>query len=216
MSTVSVDSFSVSEDGFGAGLHQDVEHPLGVGGEVLHEWIFATKSGRSMIGLSGGSEGIDDDVFRANLEGSGPVIMGRHMFGPIRGPWGSSDWRGWWGEEPPFHRPVFVLTHYERRDLVMGDTTFHFVTGGPIEALRLAHEVAGGDDVRVGGGVATIRQLLDARLIDSLKLALVPVRLGTGERLFDEMGTWPKGYEMRAEITGEGAKHIELVRSSAP
>ena len=127
---VRVDSFSISADGFGAGPDQSLEHPLGVGGRALHEWIFATKAGRSMIGESGGSEGVDDRYFRRNLEGIGSVLMGRYMFGPIRGPWGASDWRGWWGEEPPFHSPVFVLTHYERPDLIMCDTTFHFVTGG--------------------------------------------------------------------------------------
>lgn len=211
---VRVDSFSISADGFGAGPDQSLEHPLGVGGRALHEWIFATKAGRSMIGESGGSEGVDDRYFRRNLEGIGSVLMGRYMFGPIRGPWGASDWRGWWGEEPPFHSPVFVLTHYERPDLIMCDTTFHFVTGGMNEALARARDAAGDGDVRVGGGVATIRQLLDERALDVVRLALVPIRLGAGERLLDEPGIWPSGYEVIDEVQGEGATHIELVRSA--
>ncbi len=214
MSKVSVGSFTVSADGFGAGLDQSAADPLGVGGRALHEWIFATKTGRSMIGESGGSEGVDDAYFRRNLEGHGSVLMGRNMFGPVRGPWGASDWRGWWGEDPPFHCPVFVLTHHERPDLVMGDTTFHFATGGLHEALGRARDAAGDREVHVGGGVSTVRQLLDARILDVVRLALVPHRLGAGERLIDEAGTWPTGYEARDEVVGEGATHIELVRSA--
>jgi dihydrofolate reductase len=160
MAKVCVYSFSISSDGFGAGPDQSVEQPLGVGGHALHEWIFATKTGRSMIGESGGSTGVDDARFRRNLEGAGSVVMGRNMFGPIRGPWGENEWRGWWGDEPPYHCPVFVLTHFERPDLVMGETTFHFVTDGLDTALRRAHVAAGDEDVLVGGGVATIRQLI--------------------------------------------------------
>jgi dihydrofolate reductase len=214
MSKICVYGFSVSEDGFGAGPDQDAQNPLGVGGRALHEWIFATKSGRSMIGESGGSSGVDDARFRSNLEATGPTIMGRNMFGPIRGPWGSSDWRGWWGDDPPFHHPVFVLSHYARPDLVMGDTTFHFVTGGLLEALRLARDAAGDGDVHVGGGVSTIRQLLDAHLLDELHVSLVPINLGAGERLFESARAWPDGYEVRAEVVGEGATHVDLVRSS--
>jgi dihydrofolate reductase len=207
-----VESFSISADGFGSGPDQSFENPLGVGGGALHEWIFATKAGRSMIGQAGGSEGVDDAHFRRNLERAGSVLMGRNMFGPIRGPWGSSEWRGWWGEDPPFHRPVFVLTHFERPDLIMGETTFHFVTGGLDEALRRAHDAADGGDVRVGGGAATIRQLLDARIVDELRLAIVPTRLGAGERLIESVGVWPEGYEVRDEVVGEGATHVLLVR----
>lgn len=212
MPKVCVYSFSVSEDGFGAAPDQDLQNPIGVGGMALHQWIFATKTGRSTIGQSGGDEGIDDSRFKKGLEEPGSTIMGRNMFGPVRGPWGSSDWRGWWGEDPPFHRPVFVLTHFARPDLIMGDTTFHFVTDGPIEALRRALEAAGDSDVNVGGGVATIRQLLDARLIDELHLAVVPITLGSGERLLDAAGMWPEGYEVRAIVAGEGVTHVELVR----
>ncbi len=212
MPKVCVYSFSVSEDGFGAGPDQDLQNPIGVGGMALHQWIFATKTGRSMIGQSGGDEGIDDARFKRGLEEPGSTIMGRNMFGPVRGPWSSSDWRGWWGEDPPFHRPVFVLTHFARADLIMGDTTFHFVPDGPLEALRRAREAAGDSDVNVGGGVATIRQLVDARLIDELHLAVVPITLGAGERLLDAAGVWPEGYEVRAIVAGEGVTHIELVR----
>jgi dihydrofolate reductase len=209
---VCVDTFSVSTDGFGAGPDQSLEHPLGVGGQALHEWIFATKTGRTMIGELGGSEGVDDARFRRNLEGEGSVIMGRNMFGPVRGPWDESEWRGWWGEDPPFRRPVFVLTHFDRPNLVMGETTFRFVTGGLDEALRQARDAAGDGDVRVSGGVATIRQLLERRLVDEVRLAVVPIRLGVGERLFESAGIWPEGYEERGEVVGHGATHVELVR----
>jgi dihydrofolate reductase len=209
---VCVGSFSISADGFGAGPDQSEGNPLGVGGQALHQWIFATKSGRSMIGEQGGSEGVDDDMFRRNLEGVGSVLMGRNMFGPVRGSWGANEWRGWWGDEPPFHCPVFVLTHYERPDLLMGETVFHFVTGGLDEALGRARDAAGDGDVHVGGGVATIRQLLDARLLDEVRLALVPIHLGSGERLVESVGAWPEGYEVDGEVIGEGAKHITLVR----
>jgi dihydrofolate reductase len=213
---VCVDAFSISEDGFGAGPNQSAEHPLGVGGRALHEWIFATKSGRSMIGETGGTEGVDDAIFQRNLQGIGSVIMGRNMFGPVRGPWEASEWRGWWGDEPPFHAPVFVLTHFERPDLVMGETTFHFVTGGMDEALRRARDVAGDGSVHVGGGVSTIRQLLETRVLDELRLDLVPIRLGSGERLLDAAGVWPEGYEVQSEVVGEGATHVTLVRRNEP
>jgi dihydrofolate reductase len=140
---VCVDSLSISTDGFGAGPDQNEEHPLRVGGRALHDWIFATKTGRSMIGEHGGSEGVDDAMFRRNLDGEGSVLMGRNMFGPLRGPWHASQWRGWWDDDPPFRRPLFVLTHFERPDLIMGDTTFCFVTGGLDEALRRARHAAG-------------------------------------------------------------------------
>lgn len=213
MAKVCVDSFSVSLDGYGAGPDQGESNPLGVGGRALHEWIFATKTGRTMIGEMGGAEGTDDAIFKRNLESVGPVIMGRNMFGPVRGPWKSFEWRGWWGNEPPFHCPVFVLTHYERPDLELGETTFHFVTGGIDEALAHARDVAGEHDIHVGGGVSTIRTLLDAQLVDELRLDVVPVRLGAGERLLETVGLWPLGYELRKEVLGEGAMHLELSRS---
>jgi dihydrofolate reductase len=188
---VCVDSFSVSLDGYGAGPDQGESNPLGVGGRALHEWIFATKTGRTMIGEMGGAEGTDDAIFTRK----------------------SFEWRGWWGNEPPFHCPVFVLTHYERPDLELGETTFHFVTGGIDEALARARDVAGEHDIHVGGGVSTIRTLLDAQLVDELRLDVVPVRLGAGERLLETVGLWPLGYELRKEVLGEGAMHLEFSRS---
>jgi dihydrofolate reductase len=216
MARILVDSFSVSLDGFGAGPEQSEANPLGVGGQLLHEWIFATKTGRKMIGESGGAGGVDDDVFKRNFEKDGPVIMGRYMFGPVRGPWGDSDWRGWWGDEPPFHGPVFVLTHHERPDLAVGETTFHFVTTGIEDAVRRAREAAGDGDIHVGGGVATIRMFLDAQLLDEMWLAVVPVHLGAGERLFKTLEDWPAGYERGREVRGEGATHLQLLRVGNP
>jgi len=207
-----VHTFSVSLDGFGAGPDQSEANPLGVGGGQLHKWIFATKTGRKMIGESGGEGGVDDDIFKAGLERRGPVIMGRNMFGPVRGPWTDSDWAGWWGDEPPFPGPVFVLTHFERSDLELGETTFHFVTGGIDEALRGAREVAGDDDIRVSGGVDTIRMFLDAQFIDEMWLAVVPVHLGSGERLFNTLDDWPAGYRRGGEIKGELVTHLQLLR----
>jgi len=195
-----------------AGPNQDRDNPLGIGGRQLHEWIFATKSGREMIGQSGGAEGVDDRYRRRAFGAEGATVMGRNMFGPIRGPWGESDWRGWWGDEPPFHHHVFVLTHFDRADLMMGDTVFHFVTDGAEATLRRAAEVAGELDVSVGGGAKTLRQFLDARSIDQLDLAVVPVNLGSGARLINKVGEWPEGYECRRVVVGEGATHYELFR----
>jgi len=205
---------TISIDGYMAGLDQDEANPLGVGAHELHEWIFATKSGREMIGESGGSEGVDDGVFNANRNDAGATIMGRNMFGPVRGPWGESDWRGWWGDDPPFHHPVFVLTHFERPDLVMGDTTFHFVNDG-IESVVLTARAAAPDrDVHVGGGAATLGAFIKAQLIDELQVSVAPIYLGAGERLFEVAGEWPEGYEVRDVIAGEGATHYTLVRTS--
>jgi dihydrofolate reductase len=216
MAKILVESFSVSLDGFGAGPNQDEANPIGVGGRQLHDWIFATKTGRQMIGESGGDGGVDDDIFKQRLESPGPAIMGRNMFGPVRGPWGDSEWRGWWGDEPPFHGPVFVLTHYERPDLVVGETTFYFVTQGIDEAIRRAHEVAGPNDIHIGGGVATIRMCLDAQRIDEMWLAVVPVHLSAGERLFKTLDDWPAGYRRGRELKGEHATHLQLLRIDSP
>jgi dihydrofolate reductase len=211
MVKILVESFSVSLDGFGAGLDQSEANPLGVGGGQLHEWIFATKTGLKMIGQSGGEDGVDDDFFKRGLERRGPTIMGRNMFGPVRGSWGDSEWRGWWGDEPPFHRPVFVLTHHERDDLVLGETTFHFVSGID-EALRRAREVAGDEDIRVSGGAATLRQFLDAQYVDEMWLGIVPVHFGAGERLFKTLDDWPAGYRRGREVKGERAAHLQFLR----
>ncbi len=206
---------SVSLDGYMAGPRQDQANPIGVGGSRLHVWIFATRSGREMMGQSGGSGGVDDEYFKQGLTDMGATIMGRNMFGPIRGPWEGTDWRGWWGEEPPFHSHVFVLTHFERADLEMGDTVFHFVTDGVESALRQARARAGDLEVGVSGGAQTLRQFLDARLIDQLHVAVVPVTLREGARLFDRVGEWPEGYECGRVVHGEGATHYELVRSGS-
>jgi dihydrofolate reductase len=208
-------SVSVSLDGYMAGPSQDEANPLGRNGTRLHEWIFATKSGREMIGQDGGSQGVDDGYFNPDSDEVGATIMGRNMFGPVRGSWEGSNWRGWWGESPPFHHPVFVLTHFERPDLVMDDTTFHFVTGGAELAMSQARDVARGRDVKVGGGAATLHQFLKVRLIDELNLAVVPVELAVGERLIEAVGQWPSGYECRNIVPGEGATHYELVRTGS-
>ncbi len=214
MSSVVVRNFSVSLDGYAAGPHQDLDHPLGVGGTQLHEWLFATRSGRRMIGQEGGDEGLDDDVFSNRDSGVGATIMGRNMFGPVRGPWGSSGWTGWWGEDPPFHHPVFVLTHHPRPPLEMqGGTTFYFVDGGIEAVLDSAFDAAGGQDVLVGGGAATIRQYLRASLIDELHLVIVPVLLGGGERLFDGTGSAVVDYHCVEHACSPAVAHIRLARN---
>ncbi len=186
MTKLRVLNLAMSIDGFVAGPDQGLDTPLGVGGRQLHEWVFATRAGREMIGQEGGETGIDDDFIAAGFEGFGAEIMGRNMFGPIRGPWGDEDWRGWWGDEPPYHSPVFVLTHHAREPLEMdGGTTFFFVTDGIESALEQAREAAGDADIRLGGGADTVRQYLAAGLVDELHVPVVPVLLGRGERLFD-------------------------------
>lgn len=180
-----VHALAVSLDGYAAGPRQGPDAPLGAGGERLHGWAVATRTWRAVHGRDGGEEGVDDDAIRAGVEGIGATIMGRNMFGPVRGPWGDEDWRGWWGPRPPFGHPVFVLTHHPREPLEMeGGTVFHFVTDGIEAALRRAREAAGGLDVRLGGGAATIRAYLGAGLVDSLHVAVAPVLLGDGEPLF--------------------------------
>jgi dihydrofolate reductase len=186
MPRLRVHALSVSLDGYAAGPRQGSEHPLGVGGEQLHTWVFATRTGRGAHGQSGGETGVDDSWLARAEEGVGATIMGRNMFGPVRGDWGDLAWQGWWGEEPPFHHPVVVLTHHPRPPLHMaGGTTFTFVTDGIESALEQAVAGARGGDVRLGGGPATIRQYLRAGLVDELSLAVVPVLLGGGEPLFD-------------------------------
>ncbi len=179
MPKLRVHNFAISVDGYGAGPSQSLDNPLGVGGQRLHEWVFATRYGRRMIGEEGGEESIDERFMVAGDTGIGATIMGRNMFGPVRGPWPDEEWKGWWGDDPPYHHPVFVLTRHSRPSLVMqGGTTFNFVTDGIEAALSRAFEAAGGADVRLGGGVATIQQYLRARLIDELHLAIVPIFLG--------------------------------------
>jgi len=204
--------FSVSLDGYGAGPDQDLENPLGVGGPELFDWFFQTRTWRRMHGNEGGETGVDDDMAARSLEGIGAWILGRNMFGPVRGPWPDEDWKGWWGEEPPYRVPVFVLTHHARAPIPMkGGTEFRFVTGGIESALRQAKEAAGSKDVRLGGGVATIRQYLSARLIDELHLVLSPVLLGRGEHLLGGIDTRALRYECFRHVPGSrAAAHVFL------
>jgi dihydrofolate reductase len=214
MTKLLVRNFSVSLDGFGAGTEQSLDNPLGVGATALHEWIFATRSGRQMIGTEGGSEGLDDSFFANRATGVGATIMGRNMFGPVRGPWDDEDWTGWWGENPPFHHPVFVLTHHARPPLEMeGGTTFIFVDSGIDDALDGARDAAGDSDVLVGGGAATIRQLLVSGLIDEMHLAIVPVLLGRGERLFENLGDSIRDYECVEHVCSPAVTHVRIMRS---
>jgi dihydrofolate reductase len=181
-----VHNLSVSLDGYVAGPAQDVDNPLGVGGPGLHEWVFATRTGRRMLGEDGGDEGLDDEFMARGDVGIGATIMGRNMFGPIRGAWGDAGWTGWWGDDPPYHHPVFVLTHHPRPPITMqGGTTFHFVDDGIEASLARALDAADGRDVRLGGGAATVQQYLRAGLVDEMHFVIVPILLGSGERLFD-------------------------------
>ena len=208
-----VRSFGLSLDGFGAGPDQDLENPLGIGGVALMEWFFATRTWRRMHGLADGEDGVDESMAARGFENIGAWILGRNMFGPVRGPWPDESWRGWWGEEPPYHVPAFVLTHHARPPLVMqGGTTFHFVTGGIQEALGRAKDAAGGKDVRLGGGVATIRQYLLAGLVDEVHLAISPVLLGSGEHLLGGIDLTKMGYECTEHVAAELATHVVLTR----
>jgi dihydrofolate reductase len=215
MGKVKVGTFSISVDGFGAGPGQDLEHPLGVRGLELHGWFRKTEVFNRIHGQRGGTAGIDNEIAAQSFENAGAWIVGRNMFGPFRGPWKDESWKGWWGDNPPFHTPVFVLTHYARSPLTMqGGTTFHFVTDGPGAALKLAREAAGDKDVRIGGGVSVIRQYLVADQIDELHLAISPVVLGDGEHLFQRINLHQAGYALRRTVFGEGAMHVFLRRTS--
>lgn len=215
MPLLRVESFAISVDGFGAGPSQCLEKPLGEGGENLHTWAFQTATFRKkVLGLDGGSTGVDDAFARRGFENVGAWILGRNMFAPSRGPWVEDGWKGWWGDTPPYQVPVFILTHHARPPIEMaGGTTFHFVTGDIDEALHAAKEAAGARDVRVGGGAATIRQYLAARLIDELHLAVSPVLLGRGEPLFAGLDLPALGYACAKATPGEGATHLILRRS---
>ena len=216
MSRLIVHSFSISLDGYAAGPRQDLENPVGVGGLQVFEWFFPTRTWQRMHGHADGETGVDDDVAAQGFKGIGAFILGRNMFGPVRGEWSTwpEEWRGWWGDEPPYHTPVFVLTHHPRLPLEMkGGTTFHFVTDGIHSALGLAKDAAGENDVRLGGGVSTLRQYLSAGLIDELHLAIVPVLLGEGEHLFGGLNLPALGYECVERIEGKRATHVTLVRT---
>lgn len=214
MAKLRVGPFSISLDGFGAGPDQSREQPLGRGGEALHEWFVPTRTFRRVHGESGGTTGTDDGMSARGFENIGAWIMGRNMFGPVRGDWGDESWRGWWGDTPPFHVPVFVLTHHPRAPLQMkGGTVFHFVTGGIAAALNHARAAAAGRDVGVGGGVSTIRQYLLARLIDEMHLAIPPVLLGRGESLFAGIDLPALGYRVMKQVAGEAATHVLIARA---
>lgn len=213
MSKLRVESFGISLDGYGAGPDQSLENPLGVRGPELMEWFFPTRFWRKMCGQEGGETGPDNQAAERGFEGIGANILGRNMFGPVRGPWPDESWKGWWGEEPPYHAPVFVLTHHPRKSLVMkGGTVFHFVTDGIHAALERAKEAAGGRDVRLGGGTSTVRQYLQAGLIDELHLAMRPVLLGKGENLFRDLDLDALGYECVKRVAGELATHMYLAK----
>ena len=212
MTKVVVRNFSISLDGYGAGPSQDLEHPLGVGGPELFDWFFHTRTFHQMQGQQGGDGGVDDELSARSMVGMGAWILGRNMFGPIRGAWPDDNWKGWWGDEPPYHAPVFVLTHHPRAPLQMaGGTKFFFVTDGIHAALERAKAAAREKDIRIGGGVATIRQYLQARLIDELYLAISPVLLGKGENLLEGLDLRALGYECVKHMAGDrAAAHVVL------
>jgi dihydrofolate reductase len=213
MPKLRVNSFSISLDGYSAGPNQSLENPLGEGGPAVFQWFFATEVFQKMHGGEGGSTGIDNDIALRGFENVGAWILGRNMFGPIRGPWLDDAWKGWWGDEPPYRVPTFVLTHHPRPSIEMkGGTTFHFVTGGIHEALDRANEAANGKDVRIGGGVSTIRQYLQADLIDELHLAISPVLLGTGENLLHGINLPQLGFKVTEHITTPAATHVVLAK----
>jgi dihydrofolate reductase len=218
MPKLRVHNFCVSLDGYGAGPHQDLDNPLGVGGRNLFEWIWGSPVFRRIMGMptegtDDGEETVDDRFAAAGVENIGATLMGRNMFGPIRGDWGADEWKGWWGDNPVYHHPVFVLTHHPHEPIPMeGGTTFHFVTDGVESALEQAFAAADGKDVRLGGGVSTVQQCLRARLIDEMHLAFAPVLLGAGERLFDNLDGGPVGYECTEFIPSRAVAHAVFSR----
>ena len=216
MSKLRVNCFSMSIDGYGAGPDQSLAQPLGVGGTGLHEWVLATRTFRKLFGQEGGTTGADDDFIARGFDHVGAWILGRNMFGPVRGPWPDDTWKGWWGADPPYHTPVFVLTHHARASIAMdGGTTFHFVTDGMHAALERARQAAQGRDVRVGGGVATIRAYLRAGLIDEMHLALAPTLLGRGEALLADIDLPALGYERTERVGTPAAMHVVVTKRRA-
>ena len=216
MGKVRTSVFSVSIDGFAAAPNQSLENPFGEGGRALPAWFLETRTFRQMFGQDGGSTGLDDEFARKSMENIGAWILGRNMFGPIRGPWPDHSWKGWWCDNPPYHTPVFVLTHHARPALEMeGGTTFHFVTDGIAAALQRARDAAQGKDIRVGGGAATVRQFLQAGLLDELHLVQPPVLLGAGESLFAGLDLPRLGYAVVAHAASPNATHVTIARSSA-
>ena len=217
MSKLRVAAFGISMDGFGAGPEQTFTNPMGVGGMALHEWVFPTRTFQRMFGRDEGSTGVDEEFAAAGFENLGAWILGRNMFGPIRGPWPDDAWKGWWGPNPPYHVPVFVLTHHPRAPLEMeGGTTFHFVTDGIHAALERAKDAAAGRDVRLGGGVATIREYLRAGLVDEIHLAIAPVILGVGEALLAGIDLPALGFERTRHAATANAMHLVMTKRAAP
>lgn len=208
--------FSVSADGYGAGANQDVNNPMGIGGMALHQWVLATRTFQKMLaGKDNGTTGPDDDFAARGFENIGAWILGRNMFGPVRGPWPDESWKGWWGDEPPYHCEVFVLTHHARAPIEMkGGTVFHFVTDGIEAALERARGAANGQDIRLGGGVATVRQYLRAGLIDDLHLAMAPTLLGSGESLFADIDLVKLGYRCTEHVATPSATHLVLHKTA--
>lgn len=213
MTKLRVHTFTISLDGYGAGPDQSLDNPLGIGAGALHEWAFATRTFRKMHGSEGGASGIDDDFAARSTVNVGAEIMGRNMFGPIRGAWPDESWKGWWGDNPPFHVPVFVLTHHARPSIVMeGGTSFHFVTDGIQSALTRASQAANGKDVVLGGGISTIRQYLQARLIDEMHIGIAPVLLGSGEHLFAGIDVPGLGYRLSEYVPTKAVTHLVFVK----
>ena len=213
MPRVRVNNISISVDGYAAGPGQSLHNPLGVGGERLHDWFFHTRSWHQMQGTDGGDEGQDNEMIVRGILGIGATIMGRNMFGPIRGPWGDDRWSGWWGEEPPYHQPVFVLTNYPHEPISMqGGTVFTFVTEGIHVALEQAFDAAGGQDVKIAGGASTIQQYLRAGLVDELHVAIAPILLGSGERLFDNLAGGPEGFQCAEFVGSPSVAHARFTR----
>jgi len=215
MTKLRVHAFGISIDGYGAGPSQNLENPLGIGGMALHDWMFSTRTLQRMFGNEGGTTGIDDDFAARGFDNIGAWIIGRNMFGPVRGPWPDESWKGWWGDNPPFHTPVFVLTHHARASITMaGETSFHFITEGIQAALQRASAAANGKDIRIGGGVATIQEFLHAGLIDYVHLAISPVLLGSGEKLFANIDLPKLGYQCTEHSSTPKATHLVLTKRS--
>lgn len=213
MGRIRVEGFSLSLDGFGAGPEQSLQDPLGKRGKELHKWFVGTKTFKAMFGQTGGSEGVDDTFAHRSMDGFGAFILGRNMFGPVRGDWPDDNWKGWWGDNPPYHAPTFILTHHAREPIVMeGGTTFHFITDGIHAALERARDAAGARDVKIGGGVSTVRQYLQASLIDELHFAMSPVLLGRGEAMFAGLDLPALGYGVIESTGTDLATHIVLGR----
>jgi len=216
MPKLRVHAMAMSIDGYGAGPQQSLESPLGIGGLAMHDWAFKTRAFHSVHGEEGGTTGVDDGFVARGFENIGAWIVGRNMFGPVRGPWPDENWKGWWGDTPPFHTPVFVLTHHPRNSLTMnGGTTFRFMLGDIGFVLTQAFEAAEGRDVRLGGGVATIRQYLTARLIDEMHLAYTPVLLGTGESLLSNLDLKALGYDVESFSMSSGCMHVQIVKKNS-